>query len=151
MINRVCAYLHNWFTADKRGNRYVLWDGIFTIENSTLELPLLDGQYYLITGSKLNDGIHKYPSDDLIDETFNGIVYECVIPREVIEIVAEIEEWQSKNADAINSPYQSESFGGYSYQKGGKSSGDGTFGDGMNWESVFGYRLTPWRKLYDGR
>lgn len=151
MINRVCEYIHNWFTSDKRGNAYSRWNGDFTITDGAMELPLLDGQYFLIVGSKLNDGVHKYPADDLMDETFTGTVYECIIPRTVLDIVAEIEEWETKNADALSSPYQSESFGGYSYTKGGASSGENALGNGNNWESVFGYRLTPWKKLYNGR
>lgn len=151
MINRVCSYIHNHFTADKQGNPYRRWSGEFSISDGGMELPLLDGQYYVITGSKLNDGMHKYPSDDLMDETFTGIVYECVVPREVLGIIADIEEWEAKNADAISSPYQSESFGGYSYTKASAGNNSGAVGNGMNWESVFGYRLTPWKRLYNGR
>lgn len=151
MINRVCAYIHNWFTSDKRGNKYQRWSGDFEITDGTLELPLLEGQYYLITGSKLNDGMHVYKSEDLTDETFNGTVYECIVPRDVIEIIEEIMQWEEDNKDTLNSPYQSESFGGYSYQKAGATSITGAQGTGMNWESVFGYRFNPWRKLYDGR
>lgn len=151
MINRVCAYIHNWFTRDKQGNPYTRWTDDFTIADGALELPLLDGQYYLITGSKLNDGIHKYPSDDLTDETFSGTVYECIIPREVIEIADEISEWQEANKTTLLSPFQSESFGGYSYQKGGASAPTNALGNGSNWETVYGYRLNPWRKLSDAR
>lgn len=151
MINLVCSYIHNWFDADKQGKPYARWADVFTIEDGGIDLPLLDGQYFRIIGSKLNDGIYQYPTDELTDETFSGEIRECVIPRIVLDILDEIETWQTENAKALQSPYQSESFGGYSYSKGSASSGNGAVGNGSNWETVFGYRLTPWRKLYDGR
>lgn len=151
MINQVCTYIHNWFDTDRQGNPYTRWNGIFTIEDGALQLPLLDGQYFRIIGSKLNDGIYRYPASDLMDETFNGQVRECVVPREVQAIVKDVEAWTETNGDALTSPYQSESFGGYSYTKSGGSSGNGAVGDGCNWETKYGYRLTPWKKLYDGR
>lgn len=151
MINLVCAYIHNWFDADKQGKPYVRWNDIFTIEEGGIDLPLLEGQYFRIIGSKLNDGIYKYPTDELTDETFSGEIRECVVPRAVLKVVEDVEAWQEKNEAALSTPYQSESFGGYSYTKAGSTSGNGAVGNGCNWESVFGYRLTPWRKLYDGR
>jgi hypothetical protein len=50
-------------------------------------------------------------------------------------------EWELANADSINSPYQSESFGGYSYSK--ESGGEG----GMNWKTHFANELWKWRKI----
>lgn len=151
MLNQVCTYIHNWFDADKQGRPYVRWDGIFTISDGALELPLLEGQHFRIVGSKLNDGIYQYPASDLMDETFNGEVRECVVPRQVLAIVKDVEAWTDTNADVLSSPYQSESFGGYSYTKSaGTSKADG-LGDGLNWETKFGYRLTPWKKMHDGR
>lgn len=141
MLETVLIHLKNWFVVP-RG----VHDGIYTIENSTLELPFLqDGQYYRICGSAFNDGLHKYGdiADALQNETFTGTVWALAIPKAVVDMAAKIEEWQTKNGDAVASPYQSESFGGYSYTK----ATDSTTGAQATWETVFRSRLNPYRKL----
>lgn len=145
MHGKVLAYIHNWFDSDDQGNPYERWSGTFTVSDGALGLPLYDGQYFRITGSHLNDGVYQYPADDLKDETFNGVVYELRIPKEVLEIVEEIKEWQDKNGDAADSPFNSESFGGYSYNKGSSASDEATSLSG--WQKAFNSRLEPWRKL----
>lgn len=153
MINRICAYIHNWFDEDRTGAPYWRESGEFVITDGALELPeLVDGEFFRIIGSKLNDGIYQYPpvAGALIDETFTGEVRECIVPRAVQDIAKDIKEWETDNAEVLKSPFNSESFGGYSYTRKSASS-DGTVGDGLNWESVYGYRLQPWRKLYDAR
>lgn len=150
IMTEICQYLRNWFT---RAQCY----GTFKIENGSIELvydtgvsfsniPLVPGQYYRIIGSKLNDGVHKHP-DTLRDETFDGAVWTMGVPVDLEIIAQEINAWQTKynNADsAMLSPYNSESFGGYSYTKGGNN---GTGSGGLTWKDVFGNRLSPWRKI----
>lgn len=144
-LTRLCGYLKNWFERDSV-------KGTFTIENGALpgEVAdkLLDGQYFRIVGSILNDGVHKYTADTAIDtlhdETFTGAVWLLAIPSEVVEIAEEIEAWNEKNADAVASPFQSESLsaGSYSYTK---ASGDSIAS--LTWQNVFASRLTQWRKI----
>lgn len=141
MLETVLIHLKNWFVVP-RG----VHEGTYTIENSTLELPFLqDGQYYRICGSVFNDGLHKYGdiADALQNETFTGTVWALAIPKAVVDMAAKIEEWQTKNGDAVASPYQSESFGGYSYTK----ATDTTTGAAATWETVFRTQLNPYRKL----
>ena len=115
------------------------------IRNGALELPeLTDGDYYLMEGSRRNSGLHVYGDKDLKSECFSGTVTEVCVPKELRSLWAEINEWQRKNAEALESPYISESFGGYSYTKAGGSS---VSGDGLSWKMVFGPRLRQWRKL----
>ena len=141
MLETVLIHLKNWFVVH-RGVR----SGMYTIKNNTLELSYLqNGQYYRICGSVFNDGLHKYgdESDKLTDETFMGTVWALAIPKAVVELSAEIEAWQAKNGDAVASPYQSESFGGYSYTK----ATDSVTGAVATWETVFRSRLNPYRKI----
>lgn len=148
MLSRLCAELKNYFLAHRESD---IHGGAFTIASGSIEsLPfLLDGQYYRIVGSVFNDGVHKYgdESDTLKDETFNGAIWAMSVPPEIVELAAEIEAWNTANGATLNSPYQSESFGGYSYaiKSGGSSSGagDGVFG----WQEQFADRLRPYRKL----
>jgi hypothetical protein len=108
----------------------------------------------MITGSALNDGVYTYHdtginNDDdsaaagLRDETFAGTISALSVPPSLIALSGEISEWVAKYADVVNSPYQSESFGGYSYSKGNSASGTGAYG----WQDQFSARLNPYRRL----
>lgn len=111
-------------------------------------LPLKDGQHYRIQGSALNDGVCEHPAGGLEDEEFEGRIHAMRLPPDFMAIAGEIAKWNEKNGafdSAANSPYQSESFGGYSYSKGGGASGGG--GAGPPWAAAFGGRLERWRKL----
>ena len=127
-----------------------MYHGLFEIRGGTLVTEeLADGQYYRIMGSLFNDGVHKYGTDVLTDETFEGSVWSLGIPPSIVQLAADIEEWQAKyggaNSEAM-SPFQSESFGGYSYSKAGGGSADGTTAVGT-WQGAFAQRLAPWRKI----
>lgn len=142
MLSEVCRYLNNWFDCERLF-------GEFTISDGTIAVPeLQDGQYFRIDGSVFNDGIYKYPTSELTDETFDGAVWALAIPKEVEDLSAEIDAWKTRylSADsAALSPYMSESFGGYSVTKGSTSTGQIAGGD---WTQVSGFtsRLNTWRK-----
>lgn len=98
-----------------------------------------------------SEGAIPHYRAQLTDEVFTGAVWEMGIPPAVLQLADEIEEWQNKygGADsAAMSPFNSESFGGYSYSKstGGGGSGSGS-GSAGSWQSVFASRLNPWRKI----
>lgn len=150
MLTEVCQYLRNWFNRKPDGSSYPMYHGLFEIRGGTLVTEeLADGQYYRIMGSLFNDGVHKYGTDVLTDETFEGSVWSLGIPPSIVQLAADIEEWQAKyggaNSEAM-SPFQSESFGGYSYSKAGGGSADGTTAVGT-WQGAFAQRLAPWRKI----
>ena len=138
MLETVLTHIKNWFLVD-------VYKRTYTIKDSTMELPFLQhGQYYRICGSVFNDGLHKYgdTEDKLQNETFTGTVWALAIPKAVVELALEIEAWQSKNGEAAQSPYSSESFGGYSYTK----ATDSTTGRPVTWQTAFRDRLNQWRK-----
>ena len=142
MLEQVLLYIHNWFVRQTTS-------GVFTIDGGTINTPsgfVQDGQYFRIKGSVFNDGLHQWPPSDLTDETFEGYVQALAIPKQVIDLATEIEEWQEKYGDIVSGPYQSESFANYSYSKGSYSGADGS-SDGPSWQSVFKSRMNPWRKI----
>lgn len=150
MLTEICKELRNYFS--KREDKNI---GKFRIESGVLAPPvsLLDGQYYRIIGSVFNDGVHKFgdENDILTDEPeFDGAVWAMRIPKAVIDLASEIEEWNTKNGavDSANmSPYSSESFGIYSYSKGGSgSSASGAGATAVTWQAQFKSRLNYWRK-----
>lgn len=147
MLNEICLYLKNWFTVNDDHVELPSWEGVFTIEDGTINLPLLNGQYFRIQDSILNNGVYKYPATTLKDETFTGKISAMAVPAEVESIADEIAAWCEKYGGAdstANSPFNSESFGGYSYSKAAGGSSEST---APGWWAVFGGRLARWRKL----
>ena len=143
MLEELCAELKNYFLRDRNEDIHY---GEYTISSGSIDLPfLLDGQYFRIVGSVLNDGVYQYPVSDLADETFTGAVWAMAVPPAAVALAAEIEEWNEKNADIINSPFSSESFGGYSYSKSAVYAGGES--QIMNWKVQFASRLNKWRRL----
>ena len=139
MLEQVLMNIRNWFPV-KGG----IYSGTFTIKDGGITLPFLaDGQYFRICGSVFNDGLHQYPATDLVDEEFSGAIWELAIPPAVVDLADEIGAWQEKNGEASASPYQSESFGGYSYSK----ATDIASGGSVTWQSVFKRQLSAWRKI----
>ena len=139
MLEQVLMNIRRWFPV-KGG----IHSDTFTIKDGGITLPFLaDGQYFRICGSVFNDGLHQYNVLNLTDETFTGTIWALAIPKAVIELADEIQKWQDKNADALSSPYSSESFGGYSYSK----ETDTKTGRAVTWQSKFENQLSAWRKI----
>jgi hypothetical protein len=63
-----------------------------------------------------------------------------------VDIAAEIEIWEKQNAEKLNSPFASESFGGYAYSLKSSISGD-SGGNGIASGTVFEEKLKQWRKI----
>lgn len=149
MLDNVCQYCRNYFFRPDR-----IFTGTFSISSNeltgdngvTLSDMVKAGQYYLIAGSDLNDGIHQRgrADDTLEDEVFYGNVYPLSIPKAFLELVNEIADWQKKNGEVVTSVFSSESFGGYSYSK---ASGLTSESGAASWQDAFRGRLRQWRKL----
>jgi hypothetical protein len=146
MLTEICLYLKNWFNLNQ--SKYF---GEITIENGRFDLmsEIQQSQYYRIVGSVFNDGVHKRGSEELTDETFNGAIWLMAVPQDVISLATEINMWQEKyggvDSEAM-SPFQSESYGGYSYSK--ASGGNSESGSSVpTWQSVFGARLRRYKKI----
>ena len=150
MLQAVCEHIHNYFN---RNSSPI--NGTFAVFGGTISpIPdLKEGQRFLITGSDMNDGIYTFHAsgimndDDtdwagLTDEVFAGAIIGLSIPPQVIALSVEISEWAAKYADVITSPYQSESFGGYSYTRAGNS---GSSAGG--WQDQFRAKLDRWRRV----
>lgn len=134
MIDAICASLRNYFVVE-------IVDGEYTVTDGGITLPFLAaGQFFRVVGSVFCDGVYRCGDKLPADETFDGAIWAMAIPPALEAIAAEIEEWKAKNADVLASPYQSESFGGYSYSK-------GTGSDSASWQGAFASRLNRWRKI----
>lgn len=145
MLSDLCRHLRNWFYTGE------MYKGQITIQNGALldfDGALKTGQCYQISGSVFNDGVHRYNEDELWDETFNGTVRPMAVPLDVLTLSEEIDAWRQKY-ETLESPamgpYTSESFSGYSYTKGGSTSGSGA--NTGRWQDAFAARLRPYKKL----
>ena len=168
MLTEICGYLKNWFNRKPDGQDYPKFYGSFVIRDGVItwdsgaELPLKEGQYYRIIGGVFNNGgvfpFYSTPrpegEDTSLgarphDEEFDGEVWSMAVPPDVLMLAEEIAAWNEKNgkADSVAlSPFNSESFGGYSYSKAGRSSSSGSQ-TGVSWSDVFGTRLSRYKKL----
>lgn len=147
MLNELCNELNNWFDKDRIFGVFKIVDGELTEMSDTLQ----DGQYFRIVGSVFNDGVYKYPTTSLKDEEFDGAVWAMAVPPSVVALAEEIKGWQNKyggiDSQAM-SPFQSESFGGYSYtKKSGSSSNSGTNAKLGSWQDAFSAKLNRYRRI----
>lgn len=142
VLTELCAYLNNYFWRTKSNVKLTISGGTFTADF------LQDGQYFRILGSVFNDGVYKYPATGLKNEEFEGSIWSMAVPQTVIDLASEIGEWQTKygsiESEAM-SPFNSESFGNYSYSKGSASSS--AEGNPNSWQAVYASRLAPYRRL----
>lgn len=139
MIETICAEIRNYFLTHREQDIHT---GTYEITGGELTLDfLLPGQYFRIVGSALNDGVYQYPAV-LQDETFSGSIWAMSVPKGFVELCDEIESWVSNNAQSLNSPYTSESFGGYSYSK-----ATGSNGRALTWQDQFATRLNAYRRV----
>jgi len=152
MLSEVCHELRNWFDISRLFGKFEVKNGVVTSYLDSSAITIADGQYFRIVGSVFNDGVWEYSSSegigDLVDEVFDGAVWLLAIPREVIALSERIDEWKNKYAgvgSAGMSPFQSESFGGYSYSK-QSAGGDGT-AKSFSWQNAFANDLNQWRKI----
>lgn len=158
MLTELCEYLRNWFCEDQdkhigtitiTGGEITARDDLYLLGDKRIE-PV-NGQYIRVIGSIFNDGVHLYPDYDMVDETFKGAVWLMRVPPAVLALAEDIAAWKDKytTLDSLYmSPYNSESFAGYSYSKSGAGANAAANGSGLDgWQAVFADRLSPWRKI----
>lgn len=148
-LTEMCEYLNNYWPRIKAVGHYAIVNGQIIVPEVNGNSWLKENQYFRIIGSIFNDGVHKYPATDLVDEEFDGCLWAMAVPSAVIALASDIEAWQTKygGIDSPNmSPMQSESFQNYSYTK--KASGsDANSDEPITWQSTFSSRLNKWRRL----
>lgn len=147
MITEICAEIKNYFAfeSDRHIGDFAIIDGKIV---PSFDFPT---DYIRIVGSHLNDGVHKISDNDLTDEnTFHGAIWVMSPPNHFIALCEEIASWQESNGSANSqnmSPYQSESFGGYSYSKASGGKSDSGASSPASWKSQYAPRLSIYRKI----
>lgn len=154
-LEQVLAHIHNWFTRDTLSLTGCEVVGGQLPASVAEAVPA--GAWYRIQGSYLNDGLHLRGAEDegLSDESFSGTLSIMAVPRALLSVVDEITDWMDAAAEArskaASSPYQSESFGGYTYSirsdLTGGSAGSSASGGLTGWQAAFKSDLNPYRRL----
>lgn len=145
-MEEILKYLNNYFFRFAEKGQFEIIDKTIVLKGK-----YVIGQYILIEGSALNDGVYKIENieDSLIkltegdNEVFEGIIYSLAIPKNIINLIPKIEEFKEKNNNTV---LASESFGGYSYSKVTDKNGNIA-----NWTSAFSTELKPYRKIFDNK
>lgn len=147
ILEQVLYHIHNWFVYD------TIDMGHCEIAGGSLpaSISIPDGAWYRIQGSLLNDGLHQHPATDLTDETFDGTITVCAIPKALLNVVDDIADWidhyNTASEKLQDSPFASESFGGYSYSIRSDLTANNGSGGLTGWQAEFASRLNPWRKI----
>lgn len=155
-LSDFCTELRNYFSQDsmKFFDSFTVTGGAIDVSELVDCGALQEGQYFRVVGSVFNDGVYKYPDDnhDLTDEEFEGSVWCMRVPKEVLSLLDDINSWIAKYVESensvIDSPFQSESFGGYSYTKSsGNIGSSGGQADQGTWQNQFRSRINRWRRI----
>lgn len=110
------------------------------IQSGSIQLPGLEvGDYYMIEGSKRNNGLHIHGESDLVGETLTGCVTECRIPKDFIKWNEQVNVWFKEEYPKIYSVFESESYGGYAYKLKAE--------DKRVYMQVFADQSRRWRKI----
>jgi len=153
MLQEVLEHIHNYFLKQPNPGKYTISGGVIS------PLPTFkEGQRIWVVGSDLNDGVYTYHSDGITDdddieaaglqdETFAGTICALAVPPAVLALSGEIRKWvETYQEDVVNSPFESESFGGYSYTLKGTGTASGGNGGPISWRTIYGKQLERWRR-----
>lgn len=112
ILDSLCRELRNYFIRAEHTGTWVIDGGALLPP-----VPMANGQYYCVEGSVFNDGVHRWPEDTLIDETFEGTVYTMAVPPGFAALAEDIATYRARLDEyaASHGGFQSESFEGYSY------------------------------------
>ena len=138
-IGELCAALRNYFVVGVHSGTYVVSGGAFPPQTY-----LQDGQYFRIMGSVFNDGVHRFPAVDLVDEEFDGEIWAMAVPPDAVLLAEEIDGFNAKVDEMllVEKGYTMESFGGYSY-----SLRVGAPAAMVEWSNRIRRGMNRWRKL----
>lgn len=121
-ITDLCVECKNYFApARKKASGAYIHSGAYEIREGSIS-PLdflIKGQYFRIVGSVLNDGVYCNTPEglaELTDETFDGEIWEMVVPKDFIKLAQEEAETKADVLEIASrqGAYISESFNNYS-------------------------------------
>ena len=150
MLLEICGYLKNFFVDTNYTGHITVVDG--TVFCDGKEIAIAQDQYFTLVNEKAKSilGIYKYGKGELKDRDIAGAVWLMDVPDDLLALAGEITAWMEKYGGVESmalSPFNSESFAGYSYSKASGSSSDNSNNGTPMWVSQFGGRLARWRRI----
>lgn len=143
MLTEICAYLKNYFDYERCIGTIKIAGGAITCDEEPVAIE--NGQHFALFRDRYCLGVYK-AGEEIPDKTFTGAVWLMDVPDAIKKADDWAEEWNQKNGSAAaNGPFQSESFGGYSYTKG--NSATGGIGSGVFDQAAFKAMLAPYKKI----
>jgi hypothetical protein len=145
MLTRICRYLKNWFVVKTYLGNIAVSEGKIYCNGSEIEMQ--EGQRFALVRTHYVYGAYSY-GDEIEDYEFEGAVWIMDVPADVLDVAVRMTEWEAANGGVDSqamSPYQSESFGGYSYAKGLNSKGK--VGSSVFDNAEFAAVLSPFKKI----
>jgi len=148
MINQVLGYINNYFI---NYNYQSIIDSTFTASDTIagdFEDSFLVGEWIMISGTRLNDGVYLISAIDntslTIDTSYDklikaeaittNVLYKKLdIPEQLISIVANITTFEANESVGVTSESQGNTSVTYN--------GDST------WQSAYKGKLSQWRKM----
>lgn len=149
MLTEICAHLKNYFDYSRFYGDISISGGAVSCRGVQIDMD--EGQYFALFRPHYCLGIFRY-GDELEDRTVkNGSVWLMDIPPAIFAAIEWAEKWNELNGgadSAANSPFQSESFGGYSYSKGSTyKDADSAIGASVFDQAQFKAMLSPYQKM----
>lgn len=143
-ITDFCDEINNYFVSDRKFGTFTITNGALTGADDFLR----ENQYFRIVNSAFNDGVYKYPTTDLIDETFDGAIWAMAVPPAALALLEKMQEWDSLygNNAANYTPYASETMHHYSRSFAISTNSKGELVR-PTWQAVFRTELNRWRKI----
>lgn len=140
----ILKYINNYYAITQEKGLHKITNGKITVRGKYLE-----GQYILVKGSILSDGVYRVETVEeeeitihgAENEEFNGCVYGLAIPKVILELNKELEEIKK---DYKPSLYKTESFANYSY-----TLADNGEGGNLTPISAISSRLNEYRCVYE--
>lgn len=145
-LSRICANLRNYFIQVSQD----VYTGTYTVSDHDITplTSLIDGQYFRVVGSVLNDGVYQYGNTEsmskLKDETFNGAIWAMRVPQSFLDLVADYDRLNAKVEELalVSAGFASESFDGYSY-----TLSSGAPAELLQWKSRLDSELNQYRRI----
>lgn len=145
-LSRICANLRNYFIRVGQD----VYTGTYTVSDHNITPPvsLVNGQYFRVVGSALNDGVYQYGNAEsmakLKDETFGGAIWAMRVPQSFLDLVADYDRLNAKVEELalVSAGFASESFDGYSY-----TLSSGAPAELLQWKSRLDSELNQYRRI----
>ena len=148
MVNTVCEVMR--YCANFFEHGYI--DADFTVSEDGVLSPIdgiVSGQYVAVQGSTLHDGVYRIEGGRLDAgsafvpaEVFSGRIWLLHPPADFLNVCRMVEAFENASGK-VNGPFQSESFGAYSYTR-----ASGANGGLLTWQEAFSSRLRPYVKMF---